>query len=117
MLRNCVLIYDLMPFQLMRILDSEEYKQIFSWNKKGDAIVIHKPYDLISQVLTTHFDAKEDMKFDSFLRKLYRWGFSKHVVEGPESEGEHMYIHDVSIVTISLLSQRATTHPPFNSFF
>mmetsp|Transcript_26168 Transcript_26168/g.38713 ORF Transcript_26168/g.38713 Transcript_26168/m.38713 type:complete len:481 (+) Transcript_26168:43-1485(+) len=110
------------PTKLMRILDSEEYKETFSWNKKGDAIIIHKPYDLISQVLTTHFDAKEDMKFDSFLRKLYRWGFSKHIVDGPDSEGEHMYIHDnfqkgrnslcAKIICISKPSSRRPRRPP-----
>jgi len=54
----------------MRILDSEEYIDIFSWSKSGKSIVIHQPYELISKVLVKHFDAKEDMKFDSFLRKV-----------------------------------------------
>jgi hypothetical protein len=54
----------------MRILDSEEYIAIFSWSKSGKSIVIHQPYELISKVLVKHFDAKEDMKFDSFLRKV-----------------------------------------------
>jgi len=54
----------------MRILDSEEYISIFSWSKSGKSIVIHQPYELINKVLVKHFDAKEDMKFDSFLRKV-----------------------------------------------
>ena len=76
----------------MRILDSKEYEAIFSWNKKGNAIVIYKPYDLVSEVLTTHFEASDDMKFDSFVRKLYRWGFSKLTIDG----GKDIYIHPVS---------------------
>ncbi len=83
----------------MRILDTQEYDDIFSWNRKGNAIVIHKPSDLIGEVLTKHFDAKEGMKFDSFLRKLYRWGFAKHVISEGErggDEGEHIYAHTVS---------------------
>jgi len=54
----------------MRILDSEEYISIFSWSNSGKSIVIHQPYELINKVLVKHFDAKEDMKFDSFLRKV-----------------------------------------------
>lgn len=83
------------PEKLMRILDSEEYKEIFSWSKSGKSIVIHQPYELIGKVLVKHFDAKEDMKFDSFLRKLYRWGFSKKPAdeEDGDEEGAHIYIH------------------------
>jgi len=77
------------PEKLMRILDSKEYEDIISWNKEGNAIAIHEPYDLVSEVLTTHFEARDDMKFDSFVRKLYRWGFSKLVVD----EGENIYFH------------------------
>jgi len=87
---------DRFPEKLMRILDTQEYDEIFSWNRKGNAIVIHKPSDLIGEVLTKHFDAKEGMKFDSFLRKLYRWGFAKHVISEGErggDEGEHIYAH------------------------
>lgn len=76
----------------MRILDSKEYEAILSWNKEGNAIAIHEPYDLASGVLTTHFEASDDMKFDSFVRKLYRWGFSKLSVDG----GKDMYFHPVS---------------------
>lgn len=81
----------------MRILDSKEYESIFSWNKAGNAIIIHKPYELVSEVLTNHFGAKDDMKYDSFLRKLYRWGFSKLIVGGKSAEGDNLYIHEVSI--------------------
>lgn len=83
----------------MRILETQEYDEIFSWNRKGNAVVIHKPSHLIGEVLTKHFDAKEGMKFDSFLRKLYRWGFAKHVISEGErggDEGEHIYAHSVS---------------------
>ena len=76
----------------MRILDSKEYEAILSWNKEGNAIAIHEPYDLVSGVLTTHFEASDDMKFDSFVRKLYRWGFSNLSVDG----GKDMYFHPVS---------------------
>ena len=56
--------------QLMTVLDSAVYSHIFAWTKSGRSISIYKPYDLVSDVLTTHFDAKSDMKFDSFLRKV-----------------------------------------------
>jgi len=108
----------LFPEKLMRILDSKKYESIFSWNKAGDAIIIHKPYELISEVLTTHFGAKDDMKYDSFLRKLYRWGFSKLIVGGKSSEGEHLYIHEnfregdyESCSKVVCISKPSTTRP------
>lgn len=81
--------------QLMNILDSKDYEAVFSWNKEGNAIVIHEPYDLVDEVLTTHFEARDDMKFDSFVRKLYRWGFSKLVADQKSDEGEYIYFHPV----------------------
>jgi Heat shock transcription factor len=54
----------------MKILDSEEFKDIFAWTKSGKSFSIYKPYELISKVLVVHFDGKCDMKFDSFLRKV-----------------------------------------------
>jgi len=104
------------PEKLMRILDSKEYEAILSWNKEGNAIAIHKPYDLVSGVLTTHFEASDDMKFDSFVRKLYRWGFSKLTVDG----GKDMYFHphfrrdnheSCSKITYTSSSQPSSTHP------
>lgn len=85
-----------LPEKLMTVLDSGVYSHIFSWTKSGRSISIYKPYDLVSDVLTTHFDAKSDMKFDSFLRKLYRWGFSKRKIEEEEfDENGQLYYHEL----------------------
>jgi len=54
----------------MNILDSAVYNHIFAWTKSGKSFSIYKPYDLVSDVLAVHFEAKSDMKFDSFLRKV-----------------------------------------------
>eukprot|EP00557_Chaetoceros_sp_GSL56_P003517 CAMPEP_0176487994 /NCGR_PEP_ID=MMETSP0200_2-20121128/6454_1 /TAXON_ID=947934 /ORGANISM="Chaetoceros sp., Strain GSL56" /LENGTH=458 /DNA_ID=CAMNT_0017884911 /DNA_START=133 /DNA_END=1509 /DNA_ORIENTATION=+ len=85
------------PAKLMAILDSEEYKDIFAWTKSGKSFSIYKPYDLINKVLVVHFDGKCDMKFDSFLRKLYRWGFTKRSssdeIDG-EGDGGQVYFHE-----------------------
>lgn len=85
------------PVKLMKILDSEEYKDVFAWTKSGKSFSIYKPYDLISKVLVVHFDGKCDMKFDSFLRKLYRWGFTKRSssdeIDG-EGDGGQVYFHE-----------------------
>eukprot|EP00979_Chaetoceros_neogracilis_P012466 scaffold3333_cov233-Chaetoceros_neogracile.AAC.4 len=89
--------------------------------KSGKSIVIHQPYELISKVLVKHFDAKEDMKFDSFLRKLYRWGFSKKTAdeEDGDEEGAHIYIHNHfqksqldECINVVCTSKPASSRPP-----
>jgi len=56
--------------QLMNILDNKNYANIISWNESGDAFEIHDIKSLEREVFP-------DLKFTSFRRKLYRWGFSK----------------------------------------
>ena len=60
--------------QLMSVLDSENFIDILRWAPDGKAFCINKHDEFESTVLPTCFDLT---KFSSFLRKLYRWGFSK----------------------------------------
>ena len=58
----------------MSVLDSEDFIDILKWAPDGKAFCINKHDEFESTVLPTCFDLT---KFSSFLRKLYRWGFSK----------------------------------------
>lgn len=62
------------PMRLMSVLDSEDFIDILKWAPDGKAFCINQHEEFESTVLPTCFDLT---KFSSFLRKLYRWGFSK----------------------------------------
>lgn len=58
----------------MSVLDSEDFIDILRWAPDGKAFCINKHDEFENTVLPTCFSLS---KFSSFLRKLYRWGFSK----------------------------------------
>lgn len=61
----------------MGVLNSHEFDDAIKWNKTGDAICIFsKPFT--DKVLTKHF---QGTKFESFTRKLNRWGFKRAIDE------------------------------------
>mmetsp|Transcript_26844 Transcript_26844/g.40313 ORF Transcript_26844/g.40313 Transcript_26844/m.40313 type:complete len:509 (+) Transcript_26844:104-1630(+) len=73
------------PVKLMRVVDCDKYNHIISWTSDGQSFVIHKPMSLVEKdncsalphVISDRKGSKEEPKFKSFLRKLYRWGFLK----------------------------------------
>uniref|UniRef100_A0A7S2UK10 HSF-type DNA-binding domain-containing protein n=1 Tax=Attheya septentrionalis TaxID=420275 RepID=A0A7S2UK10_9STRA len=69
------------PKKLMDVLASEEYSTIISWLSHGKSFNIHKPKPFANEVLPQHF---KQAKFSSFVRKLHRWGFLRHL-RGEES--------------------------------
>jgi len=62
------------PTQLMQILSCEEYKDIVAWTDDGMAFLIKDKDEFIQTVLHRHFHGR---KYDSFIRKLYRWNFRR----------------------------------------
>lgn len=62
------------PLKLMYILDSNKYENIISWTFDGNGFIVNDRRLLTEIVLPSHFKV---LKYDSFVRKLYRWGFSK----------------------------------------
>eukprot|EP00978_Attheya_sp_CCMP212_P000090 scaffold185_cov42-Attheya_sp.AAC.1 len=64
------------PQKLMDVLTSEEYSTIISWLSHGKSFNIHKPKPFANEVLPRHF---KQAKFSSFVRKLHRWGFLRHL--------------------------------------
>jgi hypothetical protein len=58
----------------MSVLESKKYHAILSWSTDEKAFVIKKQEEFENIVLPECFNLS---KFSSFLRKLYRWGFSK----------------------------------------
>jgi hypothetical protein len=62
------------PMRLMSVLDSHNFDDILCWSADGKAFTINKQEEFESIILPKCFNL---LKFSSFLRKLYRWGFSK----------------------------------------
>jgi len=62
------------PMRLMQVLDNEEYDNIMTWTENGNAFLIKDRDAFVRSVLYSHF---KGLKYDSFIRKLYRWGFRK----------------------------------------
>lgn len=58
----------------MSVLDSHNFDDILCWAADGKAFTINKQEEFESIILPKCFNL---LKFSSFLRKLYRWGFSK----------------------------------------
>jgi len=67
------------PVKLMNILLFYEDDDIIEWVLEGSCFVIKKPKAFVSYVLPIIF---KGIKFSSFTRKLYRWGFLK-LTHGP----------------------------------
>jgi len=71
------------PVKLMYVLEEcTQYEHIISWSEDGLSFEIHDSRQFEIDVLPVVF---KDAKFNSFLRKLYRWGFNKKSTEGSDS--------------------------------
>lgn len=77
------------PAKLMVILNNPDYANILSWSADGEAFMFHDRQAFEAVILPTIF---KDSKFDSFLRKLYRWGFAKCQVHS--KSGRPAYRHE-----------------------
>jgi len=61
------------PERLMQMLDSDEFSVIIYWSGFGDSFCINTK-EFIEKVLDVYFQGS---KFESFVRKLNRWGFKR----------------------------------------
>lgn len=75
------------PERLMQILDSKEDVESLWWTPDGRAFTI-RPVTFGSMVLPKYF---EGSKFESFTRKLNRWGFRRATDQ--ESPGTFTFFH------------------------
>lgn len=75
------------PPKLMYILEGcrNAYVEILSWSTDGTSIIIKKPKDFEEIICPLYFDKK--CTFDSFSRKLRRWGFSTRRIPRSKVEG------------------------------
>jgi hypothetical protein len=74
----------------MLLLEVPKYnRNIVSWTPQADAFIIHDPKLFQEQVLTEYFDTTD--KMGSFLRKLYRWGFQKCVLQSTRTSPAYMH--------------------------
>ena len=54
------------------ILAEPNYSSIISWNSAGTAVIIHDVDAFVETIMPAHF---QQAKFDSFTRRMRRWGF------------------------------------------
>mmetsp|Transcript_22247 Transcript_22247/g.36564 ORF Transcript_22247/g.36564 Transcript_22247/m.36564 type:complete len:400 (-) Transcript_22247:84-1283(-) len=62
------------PRALISILSDPELDHIISWMPSGDAFGIHKQKEFESEIIPKYF---RQARFNSFVRKLNRWGFHR----------------------------------------
>lgn len=58
--------------KIQAILAEPKYSSIVSWNDAGTAFIIHDVDAFVSTIMPAHF---QQSKFDSFIRRMRRWGF------------------------------------------
>eukprot|EP00591_Stephanopyxis_turris_P002591 CAMPEP_0195518138 /NCGR_PEP_ID=MMETSP0794_2-20130614/12344_1 /TAXON_ID=515487 /ORGANISM="Stephanopyxis turris, Strain CCMP 815" /LENGTH=241 /DNA_ID=CAMNT_0040647057 /DNA_START=246 /DNA_END=971 /DNA_ORIENTATION=+ len=71
------------PEILMEMISSDEVHDTISWTPSGTSFAIHHPKHLANHVLPKYFG---QATFQSFTRKLNRWGFRK-IIQGREKGG------------------------------
>jgi hypothetical protein len=78
------------PQRLMEVLEREELRDMIRWNAQGDA------FGIIPEKFTVDFLQKyfQGTKFESFTRKLNRWGF-KRIVDECFPNNAMVYRHDM----------------------
>jgi chemotaxis protein histidine kinase CheA len=84
------------PEKLMELLNSEDCQESMCWLPNGNAFALH-PTLFMKVILPKHF---EGTKFESFTRKLNRWGFKRIAGEdAPEDTfaySHHLFKRDYS---------------------
>jgi len=76
------------PEVLMDMLSNKRFASIISWNPDGKSFLIKSRHEFKEKVLPLYFQSN----FDSFLRKLKRWGFEKDKIRrrgNPSIEFSH----------------------------
>ena len=77
------------------MLCKDECDHIFTWNEQGDRFTIHDSKKFCEEILPKYF---KEIKFPSFLRRLYRWGFVKRPQSKASGKEILTYFHPVSTV-------------------
>lgn len=86
-LSTSILTSRLHPFtnhQLMYVLQEKSkglYSGIVYWSQDGKSVIVNKPEAFEEVVLPTYFNNKQKSTFDSFARKMRRWGFATRRVK------------------------------------
>jgi HSF-type DNA-binding len=82
------------PEKLMELLNNEEHRECMSWLPNGNAFAL-QPTMFTKEILPKHF---EGTKFESFTRKLNRWGFKRIAGEDTPEEtfaySHHLFKRD-----------------------
>jgi len=62
------------PLKLMEVLSNDDHSDVISWLEHGGSFMIYKRDKFVTSVMPKYF---KQTKFESFMRKLSRWGFRK----------------------------------------
>lgn len=81
----------------MCILSEEKYHSIVSWEPSGESFAIRDRKAFVMEVLPKEF---KQAKFDSFTRKLRRWGFQKILSGNERGAFAHQVSYNVSHLTV-----------------
>lgn len=76
------------PDKLMNLLNSTDFQDSMCWLRNGNGFALH-PNVFMKKILPKHF---EGTKFESFTRKLNRWGF-KRIAGEDTPEDTYAYSH------------------------
>ena len=76
------------PDKLMNLLNSKDFQDSMCWLRNGNGFALH-PNVFMKNILPKHF---EGTKFESFTRKLNRWGF-KRIAGEDTPEDTYAYSH------------------------
>ena len=60
--------------KLFALLEIQDFQDIMCWHPSGDAFYIYDQSAFVSQVMAVHF---QRAKFESFTRRMRRWGFRR----------------------------------------
>lgn len=99
----------------MNVLNSRQYHHILSWTHDGKAFVILDPEKFQNEVLPYYFGL---LKFSSFLRNLYRWGFTRSKYHGSQAcpaFSNPDFVRGYGTGCISMMSKFESRHSNFSN--
>jgi len=96
------------PQKLMSILSKKEFEDIISWMPEGESFSVHNKNSLSAVLRKCNL---QETKFDSFRRKLHRWGF-KVVKKGTKDAGAYynkFFVRDDPTLCLNMKSRTDKT--------
>jgi len=84
------------PEILMDVLSAPESRGLIEWLPGGASFVVLEPFDLASDVLPRYFK-RSQCQYESFVRKLNRWGFRRVGGAKHSNRDSGAYYHELFV--------------------